>query len=64
MYLAFEHVLNAKCTETGQAYRRDGVAGLVDGRRTRESSPTGRMDARLVSLIANGAAAGPPATVT
>ncbi|HEY5855357.1 MAG TPA: hypothetical protein VIW24_15235 [Aldersonia sp.] len=26
------------------AYRRDGVAGLVDGRKTRESSPTGRID--------------------
>jgi putative transposase len=33
------------------AYRRDGIAGLVDGRKTRESSPTGRMDQRLVSLL-------------
>jgi putative transposase len=33
------------------AYRRDGAAGLVDGRKTRESSPTGRMDPRLVSLL-------------
>ncbi|MDV3245715.1 Mu transposase C-terminal domain-containing protein [Mycobacterium avium subsp. hominissuis] len=33
------------------AYRRDGVAGLVDGRRIRESSPTGRIDPRLVSLL-------------
>jgi len=33
------------------AYRRDGIAGLVDGRKTRESSPTGRIDPRLVSLL-------------
>ena len=33
------------------AYRRDGVAGLVDGRKTRESSPTGRLDPQLVSLL-------------
>jgi putative transposase len=33
------------------AYRRGGIAGLVDGRKTRESSPTGRMDPRLVSLL-------------
>ncbi|WP_139361047.1 hypothetical protein [Mycobacterium sp. D16R24] len=33
------------------AYRRDGVAGLVDGRKTRQSSPTGRLDPRLVSLL-------------
>lgn len=33
------------------AYRRDGIAGLVDGRKTRESSPTGRIDVRLVSLL-------------
>ncbi|MDB2197163.1 Mu transposase C-terminal domain-containing protein [Mycobacteroides abscessus] len=34
-----------------EAYRRDGVAGLVDGRKTRISSPTGRLDPRLVSLL-------------
>lgn len=34
-----------------EAYRRDGVAGLVDGRKTRVSSPTGRLDPRLVSLL-------------
>lgn len=33
------------------AYRRAGVAGLIDGRKTRRSSPTGRLDSRLVSLI-------------
>jgi len=33
------------------AYRRDGIAGLVDGRKTRQSSPTGRIDNRLVSLL-------------
>ncbi|MGH3633298.1 MAG: Mu transposase C-terminal domain-containing protein [Mycobacterium sp.] len=33
------------------AYRRDGIAGLVDGRKTRHSSPTGRVDTRLVSLL-------------
>lgn len=33
------------------AYRRDGVAGLVDRRKSRESSLTGRIDSRLVSLL-------------
>lgn len=34
-----------------EAYRRDGVAGLVDRRKTRVSSPTGRLDPRLASLL-------------
>lgn len=33
------------------AYRKQGVAGLVDGRRTRRTSPTGRIDPRVVSLL-------------
>lgn len=33
------------------AYRADGLAGLVDGRRTRQASSTGRMDPALVSLF-------------
>jgi putative transposase len=33
------------------AYRQDGIAGLVDGRKTSQSSPTGRIDIRLVSLL-------------
>jgi len=33
------------------AYRRDGVAGLVDGRSTKQASPTGRIDPALVSLL-------------
>ncbi|WP_234809167.1 TnsA-like heteromeric transposase endonuclease subunit [Mycobacteroides saopaulense] len=33
------------------AYRRDGIAGLVDRRKLRESNPAGRMDARLISLL-------------
>ncbi|GAT02584.1 integrase family protein [Mycolicibacterium fortuitum subsp. acetamidolyticum] len=34
-----------------KAYREDGVAGLVDGRAQRQSSPTGRIDPAVVSLI-------------
>ena len=33
------------------AYRSDGVAGLVDGRRTKQASPTGRIEPALVSLL-------------
>ncbi len=33
------------------AYRKQGVAGLVDGRRTRRASATGRIDPRVVSLL-------------
>lgn len=33
------------------AYRRDGIAGLVDGRSTKQASPTGRIDPALVSLL-------------
>ena len=33
------------------AYRSDGVAGLVDGRSTKQASPTGRIDPALVSLL-------------
>lgn len=33
------------------AYRRDGIAGLLDRRKMRQSSSTGRMDPRLVSLL-------------
>jgi putative transposase len=33
------------------AYRHDGVAGLVDGRMQRQSSPTGRIDPAVVSLL-------------
>jgi hypothetical protein len=33
------------------AYRRDGLAGLVDGRKARQTSPAGRIDPRLVSLL-------------
>jgi putative transposase len=35
------------------AYRTEGVAGLVDGRRTRQASLTGRVDPALVSLLEN-----------
>lgn len=34
-----------------KAYREDGVAGLVDGRMQRQSSPTGRIDPAVVSLL-------------
>lgn len=34
-----------------KAYRQDGMAGLVDGRMQRQSSPTGRIDPALVSLL-------------
>ena len=34
-----------------KAYRCDGLAGLVDGRSTRQTSPAGRVDAALVSLL-------------
>ena len=33
------------------AYRDQGVAGLVDGRTTREPRPGGRVDPRVISLI-------------
>lgn len=33
------------------AYRREGIAGLVDQRKTRQSSSAGRVDPRLVSLL-------------
>jgi putative transposase len=33
------------------AYRSDGVAGLVDGRSTKQASPTGRIEPALVSLL-------------
>jgi putative transposase len=33
------------------AYRKDGIGALVDGRKSRESSTTGRVDPRLVSLL-------------
>ncbi len=33
------------------AYRSEGLAGLVDGRRTRQASLTGRVDPALVSLL-------------
>lgn len=33
------------------AYRRDGIAGLVDQRKRRERNPAGRLDPRLVSLL-------------
>lgn len=33
------------------AYRRDGVAGLVDGRFARSSSVAGRTDARVAALL-------------
>src|SRR3954454_22001556 len=33
------------------AYRRHGISGLVDGRRTRESTRTGRIDQRVVALL-------------
>ncbi|WP_078322431.1 Mu transposase C-terminal domain-containing protein [Mycobacteroides chelonae] len=33
------------------AYRRDGIAGLVDQRKRRESNPGGRLDPRLLSLL-------------
>lgn len=33
------------------AYRDQGVAGLVDGRTTREPKPGGRVDPRVISLI-------------
>jgi transposase InsO family protein len=33
------------------AYRRDGLVGLVDGRKARQTSPAGRIDPRLVSLL-------------
>jgi putative transposase len=33
------------------AYRKDGIAGLVDGRRTKEASTTGRIDPRVVTLL-------------
>lgn len=33
------------------AYRRDGVAGLVDGRLTRAGSVSGRTDARVMALL-------------
>ncbi|RIR87692.1 Mu transposase C-terminal domain-containing protein [Mycobacteroides abscessus] len=39
------------------AYRRDGIAGLVDQRKRRESNPTGRLDPRLVSLLDEAIAA-------
>ena len=35
-----------------KAYREDGVAGLVDGRIQRQSSPTGRINPAVVSLLA------------
>ena len=38
------------------AYRRDGMAGLVDRRRTRGRSPTGRVDQRVVALLEAAAA--------
>lgn len=38
------------------AYRREGVAGLVDRRRTRGRSPTGRVDQRVVALLETAAA--------
>jgi transposase InsO family protein len=38
------------------AYRRDGIAGLVDHRRTRGTSPTGRVDQRVVALLETAAA--------
>ncbi|MDF2826277.1 MAG: hypothetical protein K0R68_3685, partial [Mycobacterium sp.] len=38
------------------AYRRDGIAGLVDRRCTRGRSPTGRVDQRLVALLETAAA--------
>ncbi|SLH82327.1 integrase family protein [Mycobacteroides abscessus subsp. massiliense] len=34
-----------------KAYRQDGIAGLVDGRMQRQSSPTGRIDPAVVSLL-------------
>jgi putative transposase len=34
-----------------KAYRSDGVAGLVDGRSTKQTTPTGRIDPALVSLL-------------
>ncbi|MGV0700819.1 Mu transposase C-terminal domain-containing protein [Mycolicibacter sinensis] len=34
-----------------RAYRQDGVAGLVDGRMQRRSTPTGRIDPAVVSLL-------------
>jgi putative transposase len=34
-----------------KAYRSDGIAGLVDGRSTKQASPTGRIDPALVSLL-------------
>ncbi|MCZ0728367.1 Mu transposase C-terminal domain-containing protein [Mycolicibacterium iranicum] len=33
------------------AYRRDGIAGLVDGRSTKLASPIGRIDPALASLL-------------
>ncbi|MGH7920423.1 MAG: Mu transposase C-terminal domain-containing protein [Candidatus Dormibacteraceae bacterium] len=36
-----------------KAYRTDGLAGLVDGRMQRQTSPTGRVDPALVSLLEN-----------
>lgn len=33
------------------AYRRNGIAGLIDGRRTKPSTATGRVDPRIVSLL-------------
>lgn len=33
------------------AYRKHGVAGLVDGRKTRRSTPLGSVDARVISLL-------------
>ncbi|WP_457070835.1 Mu transposase C-terminal domain-containing protein [Mycobacteroides abscessus] len=39
------------------AYRRDGIAGLVDQRKRRESNPAGRLDPRLVSLLDEAIAA-------
>ncbi|SKU05398.1 integrase family protein [Mycobacteroides abscessus subsp. massiliense] len=34
-----------------KAYRGDGLAGLIDGRVQRQSSPTGRIDPAVVSLL-------------
>ncbi|MDN4517183.1 Mu transposase C-terminal domain-containing protein [Mycolicibacterium austroafricanum] len=38
------------------AYRREGIGGLVDRRRTRGRSPTGRVDQRVVALLETAAA--------
>jgi putative transposase len=34
-----------------KAYRNEGVVGLIDGRMQKQSSPTGRIDPALVSLL-------------